>query len=176
MKVQTIENADYEMLAQRDSKLGSAKLFLIKVDINKNNNSLKDPSDILGNIVGENLPDNLYQTVTDAINRENAIVIDRGELKETTSFQDTVFIEDADRNIQESLIEQAPDYSKAVVALLKDDEPVAYANYQDVYEKVHGSITSKKEELIALKSILEEAAQTVNQDVDIKEVSGGKTK
>ena len=41
MRIQTIENAEAQMIAQRDSKLGSAKLFLIKVDINKKNNSLK---------------------------------------------------------------------------------------------------------------------------------------
>lgn len=175
MRIQTIENAEAQMIAQRDSKLGSAKLFLIKVDINKKNNSLKEPSDVLGNIVGENLPDDLYQTVTDAINKENSIVIDREEFKELTNFQETVFIEDADRNIQESLIEDASDYSKTAIALIKDEEVVAYANYQDVYEKVHGPKTSKKEELIALKNMLE-ATKTVKQDTSIEVTSGGKSR
>lgn len=176
MKVQTIENASKEIIEQKASHLGSARLFLIKVDINKNNNNLKEPSSILGNVVGENLPDNLYQTVTDAINRENAVVINRGELKETTNFQETVFIEDADRNIEESLVENASDYSKTAIALIRGDEAVAYANYQDVYEKVHGPKMSKKEELIALKNMLEKTSQIVNEDTNEKSPIEGRSR
>ena len=159
MKVtETYDSPNY-LLEQKESKLGSAKLFLIKVDINKQNNNLKSPNSILGTLVSSNLPENLYETVTDAINRENSIAIDRMALEEVASFQETIFKEDIDRNIQESHLTSEidqEDYSKMAVAILINDEAVAYANYQDVYNKTHAKESVSKEELLRLREILQD--------------------
>ena len=48
------------------------------------------------------------------------------------------------------------DYSKMAVAILINDEAVAYANYQDVYNKTHAKESVSKEELLRLREILQD--------------------
>ena len=168
MKVQAIEDASNELLQKMSTKQGPAKLFLIKLDINKKNNRFQSDT-ILGTIVGENLPENLYQTITDAINRENAIVTERNKLRELATFQETVFVEDIDHNTQETYLTDNLDYNKTDIALSTDDGVVTYANLEDVYEKVNKNtkdknednndeMKHKKEELLELKNILIKSA------------------